>query len=112
MRIVLLLGAACTPVSTVSNPEPEPPGPTDDLPVTTTTDSPTETKTEPKCAYPFSYDTAMLEGAILEPFGWKTARHRDGREAPLYMEEVFCNDAPDMDWSPFDVLVFVAIPAW
>lgn len=104
--------AACTAPVPETVPEPEPTvSVTDTAPSAPVDTSPPEKKTPP-CEHPVSFDTSMGQGALLEPFGWKVARHLDGREAPLFMERVFCNDDPDIDWSPFDVLVFVAIPAW
>ena len=54
----------------------------------------------------------MARGEVLFPYSWPKARHRDGRSGSLDLQFVPCNDDPDIDWSPFDVLLFVSIPAW
>lgn len=108
MRLFPLLLAACT--ATVADTDDAPPVPTADS--ATTTSKPTDTGPEkPLCSHPAAPED-MAEGEILKPYGWKVAYHRDGRQLPLFMERAYCNDQKEIDWSPFDVLVFVAIPAW
>ena len=51
----------------------------------------------------------MALGEPLYPYAWDTARDADGNEVGLDLSEVGCaSDA----WSPFDALLFIAIPAW
>ena len=57
-------------------------------------------------------DDPMALGEVMPAFSWPDARHLDGRTASLELEKTACNDDDDIDWSPFDVLVFVSIPAW
>lgn len=66
------------------------------------------------CAYPEDAQNKMALGAVLKAYSWPTAFHRDGREGEfdLELEQVPCESDPDIDWSPFDVLLFVSIPAW
>ncbi len=55
----------------------------------------------------------MEEGAVLTPYSWPTALAVGGDEnVPLDVGDVACATSGDIDWSPFDVLLFVSIPAW
>lgn len=63
--------------------------------------------------YPEGATRPMTEGEVLYPYSWPEARNlADGRAVPLDLGQVPCNTDPDIDWSPFDVLLFVSIPAW
>ena len=73
--------------------------------------TPTPTTSPRDCTYPEGPEEMTLDEPIF-PYRWFDARHRDGRDARLVLRDVFCNDDPDIDWSPFDVLLFVSIPAW
>lgn len=64
------------------------------------------------CEYPSDAAEEMAVGSPLWPYSWPTSSAPDRSDAPLDLERVFCNDDPDRDWSPFDVLLFVSIPAW
>lgn len=65
------------------------------------------------CAYPEGAVDPMAEGAVLYPYRWPVAKHRDGRDGAVDLATVPCNTDPEtVDWSPFDVLLFVSIPAW
>lgn len=68
--------------------------------------------TEGGCAYPVGAVDPMAEGEVLYPYRWPVAKHRDGRDGAVDLATVPCNTDPDIDWSPFDVLLFVSIPAW
>lgn len=64
------------------------------------------------CAYPDGAVEPMALGEVLTPYRWPEAIHGDGRVADLDLGLVPCAADPDIDWSPFDVLLFVSIPAW
>jgi hypothetical protein len=72
--------------------------------------------TPPDCAggesYPQGAAEPMALGEVISPYSWPSAIHRDGRRASIDLGVVPCNTDPDIDWSPFDVLLFVSIPAW
>jgi hypothetical protein len=78
---------------------------------TDTTDTDTPTTELPGC-YPEGAVEPMAVGAVLFPYRWPTAIHRDGRRAPLDLAHAPCADDAEIDWSPHDALVFVSIPAW
>jgi hypothetical protein len=64
-------------------------------------------------AYPAEAVRPMELGSVLYPYSWPVAKRlSDGLEAPLDLGQVPCASSPDIDWSPFDVLLFVSIPAW
>lgn len=64
-------------------------------------------------SYPADAVDPMMVDEVIWPYSWPAARHRsDGREAPLDLGQVPCGADEDIDWSPFDVLLFVSIPAW
>lgn len=64
-------------------------------------------------AYPEGAVEPMALNEVISPYAWPDARHRsDGRQATLELGHVPCNTDDDIDWSPFDVLLFVSIPAW
>jgi len=64
------------------------------------------------CEYPDGAVEEMAFGEVLKAYSWPTAIHRDGRTGSVDLERVPCADDEDIDWSPFDVLLFVSIPAW
>jgi len=67
---------------------------------------------DPPCDYPPGAVEPMALNEPLWPYRWPTARHADGRDFPIDLNEVVCTADPNIDWSPFDVLVFVSIPGW
>ena len=66
------------------------------------------------CAgYPEDAVRPMELGSVLYPYSWPVAKRlSDAVELPLDLGQVPCASDPDIDWSPFDVLLFVSIPAW
>lgn len=63
-------------------------------------------------AYPEPTEPMAL-GEVLFPYAWPDAIHRGtGARGALDLGAVPCATDPDIDWSPFDVLLFVSIPAW
>ena len=64
------------------------------------------------CSYPGDAAHPMELGQPLYPYRWNNARHRDGRTGRLDLHEAPCATGDDIDWSPFDVLVFISLPAW
>jgi hypothetical protein len=64
-------------------------------------------------AYPANAVRPMEVGAVLYPYAWPVARNlADQRELPLDLGKVPCATDPDIDWSPFDVLLFISVPAY
>ena len=71
------------------------------------------TGTNAQCAYPEGANEVMTIGDVIATYGWNKAFHRsDGRQGTIDLEQVPCATDDDIDWSPFDVLLFVSIPAW
>lgn len=73
--------------------------------------------TPPDCdageSYPKGAAEPMALGAVITPYRWPDAVHRQtGQSTSLDLEAAPCATDPDIDWSPFDVLLFVSIPAW
>lgn len=64
------------------------------------------------CAYPEGAVEPMAAGAVLWPYRWPNAIDGAGNDHPLDLTEVHCTADPNIDWSPFDVLVFISIPGW
>ena len=63
--------------------------------------------------YPTGAVEPMALGETISPYRWPTAIHRGtGVSTPLDLAKVPCNTDTVIDWSPFDVLLFVSIPAW
>jgi len=82
-------------------------------PTTATTDtSDSGTGIGKGCAYPEGAVEPMAEGEVLTPYSWPAAEHLDGTQASLELGKVPCGTDDDIDWSPFDILMFVSIPAW
>lgn len=71
----------------------------------------TEVTSEP-CAYPEGAVEPMEKGEVITPYSWPRALHADGRDVPLDLAKVPCATDEEIDWSPFDVLLFISIPAW
>jgi hypothetical protein len=73
--------------------------------------------TAPHCkagdTYPADAVEPMTLGEVLYPYSWPAAIHRGtGVKTVLDLANVPCAIDPEIDWSPFDVLLFVSIPAW
>lgn len=71
----------------------------------------------PECAGGESYPAGAVEpmelGEVLAPYSWPEAEHRGtGVRTALDLAYVPCAGDPVIDWSPFDVLLFVSFPAW
>lgn len=64
------------------------------------------------CSYPGGAVEPMALGAVLWPYRWPQAINGEGRALPLDLANAPCANDEDIDWSPFDVLVFISIPAW
>ena len=64
-------------------------------------------------AYPPDPVEPMALGEVLYPYSWPVAVNRATLESTtLDLAMVPCASDPVIDWSPFDVLLFVSIPAW
>jgi len=70
--------------------------------------------TAPACeGYPEGAIEPMALNEVLTPYSWPDARNLlDGTQGDLDLALAPCASDPDIDWSPFDVLLFVSIPAW
>jgi hypothetical protein len=71
----------------------------------------------PSCIGNETYPSAAVEpmavGEVLFPYSWPIAFHRGtGLSGVLDLANVPCAVDPAIDWSWFDVLLFVSIPAW
>lgn len=74
-----------------------------------TTDTP-DTACE---GYPEGAVRPMERGEVLYPYSWPEAQDlASGMVAALDLGQAACDTDPLIDWSPFDVLLFVSIPAW
>jgi len=62
----------------------------------------------PSCDYPEGAVEPMELGEVLTAHSWPVAMTPDGEESNLDLTDLYCNDA----WDPFEVLLFVSIPAW
>ncbi len=64
-------------------------------------------------AYPPGATEPMTLGETMSPYRWPEATHRGtGLSVDLDLATAPCNTDTEIDWSPFDVLLFVSIPAW
>lgn len=66
----------------------------------------------PPCTYPEGASETMTVGGVLWPYRWPVSLEADRTARMLDLADAPCDDAVDIDWSPFDVLVFISIPAW
>ena len=64
------------------------------------------------CSYPEGAVEPMALGAVLWPYRWPEAILGDGTRVHLDLEEVHCTADENIDWSPFDILLFISIAAW
>lgn len=64
------------------------------------------------CGYPDGAVEPMAEGAVIWPYRWSTALLADRTSKSLDLAAVHCRTDDDVEWSPFDVLLFISIPAW
>lgn len=78
---------------------------------TTAGSEPVEPSDDAGCTYPEDAATPMAVGEPLAAYRWPKAIHGDGREAPLDLAKFHCENHDDIDFSPFDALLFVSLPA-
>ena len=64
------------------------------------------------CDYPSPVSEPMAQDEVIAPYAWPTALPFDRVETSLNLAEVHCNTDDALDWSPFEMLLFVSIPAW
>ena len=65
------------------------------------------------CTYPTGAVEPMAVGSVLTPYSWPEAiDRRSGARVALDLAHVPCDDDEIIDWSPFDVLLFISLPAW
>ena len=63
------------------------------------------------CTYPQAEEPMALNEPIF-PYSWPEAMAANGDSFPLDLERTFCNADDNVDWSIFDYLLFVSVPAW
>ena len=66
----------------------------------------------PGCTYPMGAVEPMALGAVIWPYRWPEAIDGTGRNVPLDLTEVHCTADENIDWRPFDFLLFISYPAW
>ena len=64
------------------------------------------------CTYPAGAVEPMALNEVLSPYTWPSAIDGAGNMTDLNLTEAFCNNDADIDWSPFDFLLFISVPAW
>lgn len=65
------------------------------------------------CTYPTGAVEPMAVGQVLTPYSWPEAiDRRTGARVVLDLANVPCAADEVIDWSPFDVLLFISLPAW
>lgn len=64
------------------------------------------------CSYPAGAVEPMTEGEPLAPYSWPLAYDQARTPRTLSLLEAHCNEDADYDWSPYDRLFFVSLPAW
>jgi hypothetical protein len=64
------------------------------------------------CDYPAGAAEPMAQGQVSNSYVWPAALEANRTERSLNLTEVYCDADDDIDWSPFDMLLFVSIPAW
>ncbi len=67
---------------------------------------------EPGCSYPAGAPAVMALDQVLPTYSWSESIDAAGNNVPLDVTNVPCDNDANIDWSPFDVLLFVSIPAW
>lgn len=65
-----------------------------------------------ECNYPEGAVEPMAQGEVLTPYSWPSALDGERSQLALDLQFAPCDTDPELDWSPFDVLLFVSIPAW
>jgi hypothetical protein len=72
--------------------------------------------TAPDCSdatYPEGAVEPMALNEVLTPYRWPVAvDRRTGERLPLDLAAAPCDTDPEIDWTPFEALLFVSIPAW
>jgi len=92
---------------------PDPTGATGDTGGATVTTPGTVADCEGGATYPPGAVEPMAFGQVFSAYSWPSAvDHATGAVLDLDLAQVPCALDPDIDWSPFDVLLFVSIPAW
>ncbi len=61
--------------------------------------------------YPEGVVDALTDGQVIAPYRWPVAIDAQNQRRALDLNRVYCED-DDIDWSPFDMLLFVSVPAW
>ncbi|MCK6549117.1 hypothetical protein L6R52_24955 [Myxococcota bacterium] len=66
----------------------------------------------PPCSYPASPARPMALDQVLFPYAWPAAIDGAGTTHPIDLAQFHCNSDPNIDWTSFEHLLFVSIPAW
>ena len=64
------------------------------------------------CAYPSGAVEPMAMDRVLTPYRWDTAIDGTGARAPLDLAAAHCDADAARSWAPYDVILFVSMPAW
>jgi hypothetical protein len=64
------------------------------------------------CRYPEGALEPMTEGEPIAPYLWPSALDAQRTPRSLSLLEVHCNEDADFDWTPFDFMLIVSLPAW
>ena len=64
------------------------------------------------CDYPSGAREPMEAGQVISPYRWSAMVDADGSRGDLDLHRVYCDEDTQIDWSPFDALAFISIPAW
>lgn len=73
--------------------------------------SPTTPEPDDGCVYPDAPQRMTLNEPVSS-YSWPAAQHADGRVAALDLRGAYCDNDPEIDWSPHDMLLFMSVPAW
>jgi hypothetical protein len=73
---------------------------------------PSEPPGEAECDYPEGAVEPMALDQVVTRYAWDSALNSDGSDAALDLGDAYCGTDDVIEWSPFDVLLFVSIPAW
>ena len=64
------------------------------------------------CKYPEGALEPMTEGEPIAPYNWPLALDAQSTPRNLSFLELHCNEDSDYDWTPFDFMLIVSLPAW
>jgi hypothetical protein len=71
-----------------------------------------EDASTPACAYPTGAREPMALNEVISPYSWPMALNGAGENKDINLEQIFCDNDPDLVWTNTGHLLFVSIPAW